>query len=83
MTLTVRLPLRVEQELAAYCVTHRVTKSDAVKRALERLLTEEPAAVSAFALGRRGFGADKTEPRNVARQSKRLLRERFDGKPYR
>ena len=30
MTLTVRLPDRIEQELAEYCVKHRLTKSDAV-----------------------------------------------------
>src|SRR5258708_8931476 len=38
MTLTVRLPLRVEQELAEYCVKRRISKSEAVKRALEELL---------------------------------------------
>jgi len=35
MTLTVRLPDRLEQKLAEYCTTYRVTKSDAVKHALE------------------------------------------------
>ena len=34
MTLTVRLPRRVEQELAEYCVERRITKSEAVKQAL-------------------------------------------------
>ncbi len=38
MALTVRLPLRVEQELAEYCVKRRITKSEAVKRALQELL---------------------------------------------
>ena len=38
MTLTVRLPQRVEQELAEYCAKRRLTKSEAVKLALEELL---------------------------------------------
>ena len=38
MTLTVRLPLRVEQELARYCVERKVSKSAAVKQALDGLL---------------------------------------------
>ena len=38
MTLTVRLPTRVEQELAEYCATHGVSKSDAVNQALEGML---------------------------------------------
>ncbi|MBI3373616.1 MAG: hypothetical protein HY017_17970 [Betaproteobacteria bacterium] len=46
MTLTVRLPPRVEQELAEYCVKHRLTKSEAVQRALEELL-RAPAGRSA------------------------------------
>lgn len=38
MTTTVRLPLRVEQTLAAYCVEHRKTKSEVIVEALGRLL---------------------------------------------
>ena len=38
MTLTVRLPDKLEQQLAEYCTTYRVTRSEAVKRALEDLL---------------------------------------------
>jgi len=40
MTLTVRLSPRVEQELAEYCVKRRLTKSEAVKLALEELRFE-------------------------------------------
>ncbi len=39
MTTTVRLPLRVEQTLAEYCVEHRKTKSEVIVEALEKLLT--------------------------------------------
>ena len=83
MTLTVRLPLRVEEELARYCVARRITKSEAVKQALARLLAEDAARPSPYALGKGGFGSDRTPDRNVARDTKRLLRERFRGKPAR
>jgi Arc/MetJ-type ribon-helix-helix transcriptional regulator len=79
MTLTVRLPPRIEEALAAYCVSHRISRSDAVRQALERLLAEAAAKPSAYALGRSGFGADRTPQRDVARHTKRLLRERFRG----
>lgn len=38
MTTTVRLPLRIEQTLAAYCVEHRKTKSEVIVEALGKLL---------------------------------------------
>lgn len=79
MTLTVRLPPRVEEALAAYCVARRMTKSEAVKQALERLLAEGESRPSPYELGRGGFGADRTAGRDVARNTKRLLRERFRG----
>lgn len=79
MTLTVRLPPRVEEALAAYCVSRRITKSEAVKQALEQLLAESGSRPSPYELGRAGFGADRTGPQDVARNTKRLLRERFRG----
>ena len=77
MTLTVRLPERVEQDLAEYCVTHGVTKSAAVKRALEELL--QASAKGKVDLGHPYIGSDTTFG-DVARHTKRLLRERFGGK---
>jgi hypothetical protein len=77
MTLTVRLPDRVEQDLAEYCVTHGVTKSEAVKRALEELL--QASAKSKAGLSHPFIGSDTTSG-DVARHTKRLLRERFRGK---
>lgn len=38
MTTTVRLPLRVEQTLAEYCIAQRKTKSEVIVEALDRLL---------------------------------------------
>lgn len=83
MTLTVRLPPRVEEELARYCVSRGLTKSQVVKEALERLLAQAADAPTAYELGAKGFGSDKTWPRDVAGNTKRLLRERFRVKAHR
>ena len=77
MTLTVRLPERVEQDLAEYCVAHGVSKSEAVKRALEELL-RTPAKGKAD-LNHPFVGCDGSSG-DVARHTKRLLSERFRGK---
>lgn len=81
MTLTVRLPQRVEQKLAEYCVKRGISKSDAVKQALDKLLADQPDAPSAWDLGKDLFEPiDPTKPtRNNALHSKRLLREHFRG----
>jgi hypothetical protein len=73
----------VEQELKAYCVTRRITKSEAVKEALERLLSETAGQVSPYELGKNGFGADESPGTDVARNTKKLLKERFRGKARR
>lgn len=82
MPLSVRLPLRVEQKLAEYCASHKVTKSEAVTRAIERMLEATSGEASPYDLGRELFERNlRTKPsRDVARHSKRLLIERFRGK---
>ena len=76
MTLAVRIHDQVEQELAEYCAKHRVTKSEAVKRALIQLFEQTKGKPSAYELARKFMGSDK-RPGDVARHSKRLLREHF------
>ena len=79
MTVTVRLPAVLEEELAQYCIERRLTRSDAIKQAIARLVTAERDAPSAYDLGRDLFDP-KTDERpvdDVAVNSKRLLRERF------
>lgn len=83
MTLTVRLPPRVEEELQRYCVTRKLTKSQVVKEALEQLLARGADAPTPYELGAKGFGADTSGPHDVARNTKRLIRERFRGKARR
>ena len=82
MTLTVRLPDRVEQDLAEYCVKHRLTKSEAVKRALINLLSANAGKPGAYDLGKDLFGphTDAAPTEDIARHRKRLLREHFRGK---
>jgi hypothetical protein len=72
----------VEQKLADYCVSHKMTKSEAIKRALEQLLDAAQAGPSPFDLGREFFERNlRTRPtRDVARNTKRLLAEHFRGR---
>lgn len=79
MPISVRLPPRVERKLADYCVSHKVTKSEAVKRALEELFAQTPLTPDPYRASARFRGSDK-RPGNVAMNSKRILREFFRNK---
>lgn len=72
MTLTVRLPDRVEQDLAEYCATHGLSKSEAVKRALEELL-RIPQAGETHPF----IGCDRGDGSDVSGTIKAALRARF------
>jgi predicted DNA-binding protein len=74
MAISVRLPPGVEQKLADYCTSEKVTKSEAIKRALEQLLDETPVPLSEDPFFRKFIGSD-SRPGDVARHSKRLLRQ--------
>lgn len=73
MTLTVRLPDRIEQNLAEYCATHSVSKSEAVKRALEDLLRPPDASAGEHPF----IGCDKGNGSDVSGNIKAALRARF------
>lgn len=75
MTLTVRLPNRIEQELAEYCVKRRLTKSEAVKQALEDLL--HAAAGGDDDLRHPFIGGDKGDGSDISGNVKTALRARF------
>ena len=79
MTLSVRIPLRVEQELAEYCARNGVSKSDAVKEALDRFLSGKSTERSPYELMKDLIDppSDEKPSEDVARHSKRLLRERI------
>jgi RHH-type transcriptional regulator, rel operon repressor / antitoxin RelB len=82
MPISVRLPHRVEQKLAEYCASHKVTKSEAVKHALERMLETTARSPSPYEIGSDIFARhERVKPtEDVARHSKRLLRERLLGR---
>ena len=78
MTLSVRIPPRVEQELADYCAKHRVSKSEAVKKALEQFLSTG-SEHSPYDLVKDLIGSAPTTggTEDTARNTKQLLRDRF------
>lgn len=75
MTLTVRLPDRVEQELAEYCVKHGVSKSAAVKEALQALLRVR--SEDEHGLNHPFIGGDQGDGSDVSGNIKAALRARF------
>lgn len=79
MPISVRLPPGVEQKLAEYCVSQKVTKSEAVKRALEQLFAQAPLQPDAYRASARFRGSDK-RPGNSAMRSKAILRAHFRNK---
>lgn len=84
MTTTVRLPPRVEQALASYCLEKRRTKSEVIVELLEQRLlgssdvtTETTPFEQAQAAG---FLGCIEGGRNTAAQAKKLVREKIRGK---
>jgi hypothetical protein len=75
MTLIVRLPRRVQQELAEYCATRRLTRSEAVKLAPEKLLRAPEA--DAHAVRHPLIGGDKDDGSDVSGSIKAALRARL------
>jgi len=73
MTLTVRLPNRVEQDLAEYCSEHGVSKSEAVKLALEELLRNRKTGTGEHPF----IGCDQGDGSDVSGNIKAALRARF------
>lgn len=76
MTLSVRIPPRVEQALADYCVSHDTSRSEVVQRLLESFLAEQAKAavtpLPAFVGCDAGSGND-----DVSGNIKQSLRARF------
>jgi len=69
-TLTARIPPRVEQKLAEYCVRHGVTRTDAVVRALDDYLDRQSGGSDAYALA-----ADLIPKRGVAKLQSAAVRQ--------
>jgi len=68
MPISVRLPPRVEQKLAEYCVSHKVSRSEAVKQALDRLLEAGAEKPSPWELGADIFARhERVKPTRTSR----------------
>lgn len=84
MTTTVRLPPRVEQALARYCVEKRRTKSEVIVELLEeRLLDRGDANSESTAFEHAcaaGFIGGVEGGRNTAAQAKKLIRDKIRAK---
>ena len=81
-TLNARLPHRVEQKLAEYCVKHGVSRTEATVRALDAYLDSQANGVNAYALAadlipKRGAGQlQSSAVRRLARDAFRGSRSR-------
>ncbi|MGH8476989.1 MAG: hypothetical protein ACRERV_02870 [Methylococcales bacterium] len=80
MTVSVRLPESTEIQLSSYCQAHRISKSEAIKQALDLFLAGHAQQTTPYELGKDGFGADRSHAGKRAENTKRLLREKFLGK---
>jgi len=78
MTHSVELPAALKAQLSDYCKVHQLTEEEAIARAIEQLVYAAKPPTP-YELGAAGFGADQTHSGDIAKNSKRLLRERFGG----
>ncbi len=76
MTFSLHLPQNLQDRLANHCRAHGITEDQAVEQAIRQFLGE-PAEPTPYELGAEGFGADRTNSGDIARNSKAILRERF------
>lgn len=77
-TINARIPPRVEQKLAEYCVRSGVTRSQAVLRALEEYLDKAEGGADAFALAADLIPA-KGAPDVQAEKVREIARRAFRG----
>jgi hypothetical protein len=84
MTTTVRLPPRVEQALASYCLEKRRTKSEVIVELLEQSLlggSDAIAETTPFEQAQAaGFIGCIEGGRNTAAHAKKLIREKIRAK---
>jgi hypothetical protein len=76
MSLSIHLPKVLEERLATFCQAQGITEEQAIQRALQQLLGEA-ASLTPYDLGVEGFGADQTHSGDIAKNSRKMLRERF------
>jgi len=77
MTLSGRLPPRVEQQLARYCAEHSETKSALVQALIEGFLADQTPGAVPTALSHPFVGCDEGSGEDVSGTLKARLRARF------
>ena len=75
--LTVRLPDRLERELERLAAEERTTKTQIVRRALERYVEAHRDQQSSFELGEALFGRHGSGESTRSTSYKRLVREKL------
>lgn len=89
MTTTVRLPLRVEQALATYCVETKRTKSEVIVELLEQRFTGTDTERTPYELAQEagfigciaGKGAGKAKAGSTKEQVAAAIRKKHGKKP--
>ncbi len=89
MTTTVRLPLRVEQALATYCVETKRTKSEVIVELLEQRFTGTATERTPYELAQEagfigciaGNGAGKAQAGSTKERVVAAIREKHSKKP--
>ena len=81
MTTTVRIPDRLEQMLAQYCVETRRSKSEVIIELLEQRFSSEPAAKSPYDIACEAgfigsFASGKTSNTNTKERVKTAMRKK-------
>ena len=83
MALTIRLPKHLEQSLARAAKLAGTTKSEYVRRCLEKSLAEPMTLAEAYELGKDLFGKYGSGRGDLARNSEQILREKLRAKASR
>lgn len=75
MTTTVRIPQRIEQALARYCVETRRSKSEVIIELLENRFTTEPGMKTPYELAcEAGFVGSLSLDKDAAKKSRNTVR---------
>ena len=85
MTITVKLPDKLEAELRARVDAQKLELSEFVRQAIAEKLEREPAAMeagrpSAYELGKHLFGRYESERSDLAENYEQILREKLRAK---
>ena len=78
--LSVRLPKDLEYDLEAYSTKQHISKSDIVKEAITKYLSEAESLQTSFDLGKDLFGKYSSEETDLSRTYKKRVKEKLGEK---